>query len=258
MVDEKAKKRLEHIKAHLESDLNIDGKINNIINNRGNLSACASGLSSHAFATGIFSWFECGNLNDFKKWMCVSSRLEKLYYKYQEGSPDWGRGFPNLFKPLFSDNEEIIDWISNYELAYDSSRIDDPSTLDFLAYQSIVAIRGDWENLISRCKLVIANPSALILKDNKLLDYQFFLALGEGDVAGMEEVIALMISNEKKRAHKNGGGYTKDLIAPDAAIYSKIAWRSGYFVDVRSPYVPYDWLPVKPLDMYELVYDFLN
>lgn len=258
MVDEKAKARLAHIKSHLESDLNIDGKISNIINGRGNLSACASGLSSHAFATAIFSWFEYGNLNEFKKWMYVSSELEKLYYEYQENSPDWGRGFPNLFKPLFSDNEEIIYWISNYELAYDSNRIDDPATLDFLAYQSIVAIRRDWGNLVSRCKLVIENPSALIIKYDKLLDYRFFLALGEGDVAVMEEVIALMISNEKKRADKNGGGYTKDLIVPDAAIYSKIAWRSGYFVDVRSPYVPYDWLPVKPLDKYELVYDFLN
>lgn len=30
LVDEKAKRRLDHIKSHLESDLNIDGKVNNL------------------------------------------------------------------------------------------------------------------------------------------------------------------------------------------------------------------------------------
>lgn len=216
-------------------------------------------MSSHAFATAIFFWFEYNKLDDFKNWMYISSRLDKLYYEYQEDSPDWGRGFPNLFKYLFSDNEELICWIAKYESAYDLNRVNDPDTWDYLSYQSIFALRRDWESLISRSKIVIENPSAMILENNKLLDYRFFLALGQGDVAGMEEIIYLMISDQQTvRMDKNNEGYTKDLVAVDAALYSKIAWRNGYFLDIKSPYVPFEWLPVKPLNNYEMFYDFLR
>ena len=41
-------------------------------------------------------------------------------------------------------------------------------------------------------------------------------------------------------------------------IYAKIAWRSGYEVEVDLPCIPKEWLPVTPLDNYDEHYDFLK
>ena len=178
-ISAKAKKRLIHIKSHLEAGFNRDEKILNIKNGTGNLPACASGLSSHALASAMYSWFEEADLEGFKNWLYVGSKLDQLYYKFQETKPDLGRGVPDLFKPLFSDDEDLIGWISQYEPAYDVVRINDPSSFYFLAYQSIVAIQGDWDKLISRSEMVLNDLIFLKSREKNVLDFKFFLALGK-------------------------------------------------------------------------------
>ena len=77
------------------------------------------------------------------------------------------------------------------------------------------------------------------------------------DAAQMEEIINFIISEKEmiKRA-PDEGGYTRDLIATGVAIYTKIAWRSGFSLKIKSPYIPIEWLAVEPLSNYDIIYDF--
>ena len=40
--------------------------------------------------------------------------------------------------------------------------------------------------------------------------------------------------------------------------YTKLAWRKGIEVEVNSPLISKELLPIQPLDKYEIPYDFLR
>lgn len=92
-----------------------------------------------------------------------------------------------------------------------------------------------------------------------LLDNDFFLALTHGDKTAMEVSLhnLTLPSSIKKRLDMEGG-YSEGLISSFGVIYAKIAWRHGYEVVVDTPYIPSEWLPVKPLAHYDAHYEFLK
>lgn len=163
-----------------------------------------------------------------------------------------------LWLPLLSDNLKLIDWFVNFDEAFDSKRIENHKSDDFWAYQSIVAIRGDWPRLRRRCEDVLGDPPTAKSEKNYLIDHEFFLAFSKGDAHGMEEVLRRLVQPKALAARSNDeSGFTSDLISTPAFIYAKIAWRHGYEVDVGSPFVPKQWLPVLPLERCAHHYDFL-
>lgn len=257
---EKAVKRLAHVKSHIEHGYTAnETAVQNVLHKRGNPLASAMSLASHAQANAILSWFEHQDLIAMKQASYTSAKLTQLYYQMQESDPDWGRSPPQFLMPLLSDNDALIDWFANYDLAYDMSRVDNHKTLDFLAYQKNVALRGDWEQLAARCKKIISDPPKAANQRKYLSDHHFFLALAQGNTEEMEEVLLELVSPKSLKARSNDeSGYTADLICSSAVIYSKIAWRHGYKIKIASPYIPAKWLPISPLVNYENHYPFLK
>jgi hypothetical protein len=257
---EKAGKRLAHVKSHLDGGFrDIEGTVQNIVQGRGDPMACALDLSRHALASAIFAWFGNHDLNAMKQWFFVAGKLDQLYYQMQENDPEWGRGFPKLFKPLLSDHNALIDWFAHYDLAYDMKRVENHKTHDFWAYQAIVAIRGDWPRLIERCERIIADPPGASKEQKYLVDHHFYLALAKGDIEKMQSALQEIVSPKAIQARLDyESGYTADLISTPAVIYAKIAWRHGYKVKVDSPYVPQEWLPNEPLKQYDNHYGFFK
>lgn len=255
-----ASKRLDHIRRHTEnSESSIERKAHNIKHNLGDPSACAMGLSSHAAASAMYSWFSNRDIKAMKQWFYVAAKLDQLYYKMEEANPEIGRGYPELFKPILSDNEPLIDWFAHYDLAYDMKRAENHKTHDFWSYQTIVALRGDWPRLIERCESIINDPPGASREQKYLVDHHFFLALARGDIDKMQSVLQEIVSPKAIKSRLDfETGYTADLISTPAVIYAKIAWRHGYQVKVDSPYVPAEWLPVAPLEHYDSHYDFLK
>jgi hypothetical protein len=43
-----------------------------------------------------------------------------------------------------------------------------------------------------------------------------------------------------------------------AVGYAKLAWRKGIEVEVNSPLIPSELLPVRPLEHYDIPYKFLT
>ncbi|MFP3565314.1 Imm49 family immunity protein [Paraburkholderia sp. SIMBA_030] len=92
------------------------------------------------------------------------------------------------------------------------------------------------------------------------IDHRFYLALSRKDVPGMEAVLQELTSPKvsKVRNVEQAFGFTEKLIATHAVIYAKIAWRHGFQVNVDTPWIPQEWLPITPLADYVDPYDFMS
>lgn len=257
---DKASKRLGHIKHHTEgSEAAIENMMRNIEQHRGNPRACALGLSGNALANAMYSWFGGRDLHAMRQWCYVAGKLDQLWYQMQENDPEWGRGFPELLKPLLSNNDALIDWFAHYDLAYDMKRAENHKTHDFWAYQANVALRGDWPRLIERCERILADPPGASREQKYLVDHHFYLALARGDIEKMNSALEEIVSPKSIHSRLDyESGFTADLISTPAVVYAKIAWRHGYKVNVDSPYIPKEWLPIEPLDHYDNHYGFLK
>lgn len=89
------------------------------------------------------------------------------------------------------------------------------------------------------------------------LDYTFFKALLARNKTKIEDVLKELVS---PKIHKNRGNAKPlgDYISLPALGYAKLAWRNGIEVEIDSPLIPVELLPIKPLDKYEIPYDFLE
>ncbi|TWC49164.1 immunity protein 49 of polymorphic toxin system [Pseudomonas sp. SJZ080] len=254
----RAKDRLEHTKSHLDGGFDVEKLIAYIEQSLGNPVACAGRLSSHAFAKGIHAWFETANLEVMKNWFYVSECLHKYQFMLQSDKMNLLPKTLDFMRALVSDNASLIDWFCNCNEIIDEKRIQSTTTADFLAYQIILAVKGDFSQVAERCLQMIAKPPSGP-KKIFMLDNDFFMALASGDVLGMESTLTKLTSpaSIKKRLDIESG-FSEGLISTFGVIYAKIAWCHGYEVRVDTPYIPVEWLPIKPLTNYDPIYSFLK
>lgn len=250
--------RIAHVNGHLEG---LDEKkwVSYIEHNIGSPKNCVATLSDHRLGRAIVSWFDCGNLAEAKANFYVAALLDKKYF-YMDHSTAGPLGiFQRLLKPLVSDNEKIIRWFAMCDEQYDKARIDKHKTLDFLAFQALLALRGEWDRLGARSEMALSDPPSASSFKKYLTDHRFYLALAGGNVKEMESVLVEMTQAKALAARKNDEHvFTDDLILTPAVIYAKIAWRHGYQVKPNSAYIPQEWLPVEPLANYDCHYPFLK
>jgi Immunity protein 49 len=223
----------------------------------------ATRLASHAKASALFSWFRHNDLESMRQWWYVAAKLHQWNYsRYAQTAPVGN--MLELISPLLSNCRLLIQWFADYHYSYDSSDmmtlVEDPRTRSFCAYQAFLALRGEWGRLIERCERVIADPVAAELGSGlDLNEYLFYLALARRQRHGMEEALRHIVEPRAVRERiGEHGGLWGDLISAEAVIYAKIAWYHGYEVQVSSPYVPLEWLPMEPLTHYDNHYRFLT
>ena len=204
-------------------------------------------------------WFTHYNLTSMREWCYVASRLDQELYRRVPDTMSPGAKMLQLLKPLLSNNREMIDWFANHDQAYDLKRVEDPKTHDFWAYQGVVALRGDWDRLVSRCRTIANDPPKAREEQKYLVDYRFHLALARGDMGEMQAALRELVTPSALQRRSNSeSGYTEDLISTPAVIYAKIAWLHGHRVVVDTPYIPAEWLPMDPLPSYDAHYQFLK
>jgi hypothetical protein len=232
--------------------------VSNIENNAGSPKGSVMRLGSHAEAKAMSCWFEEHDVPSMRQWSYVAARPQMLVYRFEtDTSGPFGKTL-GLMKPRLSNNKLVIDWFARYDAAYDLTRAENHKTHDFLAYQAIVALRGEWPRLLERCERVLANPPGASREQNYLGDHKFFLALARQDKSAMEDALRAMVSPRavKNRADDDSG-FGADLISAAGVIYAKIAWLHGHEVQVDSPYIPAEWLPNTPLEHHDDHYNFL-
>jgi len=256
--------RLSHVKSHIETfdEKDLSARI---INRQGNSSALFLWIESMCLARAMVTWFDSSNLVLCKQYSyngAIVVKLRHLLRRMQQSMVMTVGSIiliDELLLPLISDNEDVIHWLANDDGAFDLKAANNHKTDHFWAYQSRLALRGEWDRLRERCETILADPPRGSSAQKYLVDQHFYLALANGDIAGMEEALAQITSPKGLRGRNNNeSGYSESLICTHAVIYAKMAWRHGYQVSVDTPFIPVEWLPVTPLESYEYMFSFME
>lgn len=207
-----------------------------------------------------------------KQYLFNCALLDEYRIKhYQDRMLDFA--LPQICLVLLSDNWEYLE--KKYsKLRYDVSYIDDNTNEKHLLSMDDMVLQGEsavWSNTL---QLFIANDTEGIERNLKIIetltlpkitetqkeleiDYEFFKALFYRDVGKCEELLELLVS-PKIHKKRNDNPVLNQYISLPALGYAKLAWRKGIEVEVNSPLVPKELLPIQPLDHYDIPYDFLK
>ena len=253
-------KALNHTMQHGKLDEAVFRKIHLIENNEGSRINCLLGLNSYAEANAIVAWFRDEDLTKFKEWSYLSAKLQRL--EFQCNPIVWFAAY-KLFYALLSDNSELISWYRQFHLpfSFNSGAVkdrDNPRQPEFHAYQALLALKGEWDELRQRCELILSTD---LKKDKKyLIDHRFYLALANGDKNEMENVLAELTSPKIARVRNYGMAFafTEHFISTFATLYAKLAWMWGYELEMDTLFIPKEWLPIAPLETYPEPWDFMK
>ncbi|ACA87201.1 Imm49 family immunity protein [Shewanella woodyi] len=249
---------LERLKGIGCSSHFIGQAVHAIETNTGSKQGCLLTLSDYSSAKSLLSWFQDGDLLQLRQHAYTAAKLERMYY--QGASGEWQGAFCH-FMALVSDYEPLINWQSQfisplYRVTGGKAVRNRVGCPEYHAFQAILAMQSKWELLGERAEYILAHPPGKKMAKYQI-DQEFYLALAKGDVSAMEQALhTLTVTKAKIRNFDGALGLTEHLMSMFGFIYAKIAWRAGYQVQVDSPYLPMEWLPVTPLAEYEEEYDF--
>ena len=254
---------MHHVISSLEGDKKKESRRLHIIKTgEGDREWCIRFLRSQSIASSLVAWFRDNELTECKRWAFVAAKLERISLQKEWALLD-SPLVENLFQPwiwLISDCEELIDWRRRFEPYGDLTGKEDerlPKGITksrhndiYVGYQLTLALRGEWDRLGERAERWLTSPPPSIKKVTP--DTRFFLALAKGDVAGMEaELREITTPRQRRWRGEWQHGYSYRLISDEAVVYAKLAWMHGYQVDVETPYIPKEWLPIAPLADYK-------
>jgi len=166
---------------------------------------------------------------------------------------------------VLTDNEPLIQQYSklryqkgkNAELSMDEMVLQGESaiwcnTIQFFMANDIKGVERNL-NIIETLTLPKLPKNQQELK----LDYEFYKALLGKDKSKCEEILEQLVS-PKIHKKRNDNTVLNKYVSQPALGYAKLAWRQGLEVEVNSPLIPKEILPIEPLDNYEIPYDFLK
>jgi len=184
--------------------------------------------------------------------------------KYNERFFDYG--LHHISYAILSDNEPLIQRYAklryqrgaNAELSMDEMVAIGESPIWCNTVQFFMS--NDNEG-VERNLNIIENKTSKLL-DKKVWnlmqdDYEFYKALHSCDKGKIEEVLEKLVSS-KIHKKRNDNPILNQYVSLPALGYAKLAWRKGIEVEVNSPLVPKELLPIQPLDSYEIPYEFLK
>jgi len=198
-----------------------------------------------------------------KQHFFVASLLDKMRVeKFNDSLFDFGIG--NTLFPVISDNNALIKSYS--KLRYNSwgrmPSMDENvlkgknaiwcNTIQFFMANDVQGIERNL-NIIETKTLPKLPKNQQELK----IDYAFYKALLSKDKAKCEELLEQLVS-PKVHKKRNDNAVLSKYVSQPALGYAKLAWRQGLEVEVNSPLIPKEILPIEPLDNYEIPYDFLK
>lgn len=226
---------------------------------KGSRRGCLGVLSGGTQARCLMAWFQDNDIIAHKHWAYVAAKVNRMICQMEPGA--WFPAYEHLYA-LLSDSEDMVNWYRQHRVSYylesEIKDRDNPRQAAFHGYQALLALNGEWDLLEKRCEQIL---SLDLTKDRKyLVDHRFYLALARADKAGMEAALNELTSPKVARVRnfEQAFGLTENLIATHATIYAKIAWRHGHEIEVDSPWVPKEWLPIRPLEKYENPWPFMK
>lgn len=251
---------IEHVSGI--ADMGVHRQVELLTARQGSRSGCLSTMRGPLGSLALLSNYRDGSMDEMKKWAYLSAKSHVMALHESISTTL----VVDLLWPLISDNEEIIDWYRKFDAQYwpDDPEItggdkNNPKNWMYYRYQSWLALNQRWDELAERCERILSMQDEIRKDRMYLIDHKFYLALSHGDVPGMEAVLTEMCQPRMLALrHKQESGLTDKFIASHATIFSKIAWRNGYEVNVDIPWIPKEWLPIRYIEKYEDPWPFMQ
>ncbi len=209
-----------------------------------------SSVSRYHKAIGIRSYFIDNDVSGFKQNYFLSSRLALASAGEPGGEAFETGGF--IMVALLSDSEDVIQKVAHIETPEIVRHRNDPLSNFSHVYMLQLAIRGD-DDQISMMVDKIARNGRKPLRTECAEKRDFYSLLLKRDKSGLEALI-----QSRDASLKSADPIDEEFISYFGALETKLCWRRGIQVEIDHPLVPMGLMPVKPLDHYDDVYDFLK
>ena len=174
-----------------------------------------------------------------------------------------GGGIIEFCEMLMSNNKEIIDFlIRNFDIVAYESKKDEyiKSESDrFLARTILLALKGDWEDVIKRADIYLNNPSKSSYHKYIYLEFEFLKALALKDSIKMKESIEKMLEKKVAKKMLNDMSTAFDFYLHIFVImYAKIAMYHGIDLGIDHEIAPKELIDITPAKEYYEPYDFMK
>ena len=169
----------------------------------------------------------------------------------------------DLSEILMSNNKEIIDFfIRNFDLVAYERKKDEyiKSESDkFLARTILLALKGEWEDVIKRADIYLNNPSKSSYHKYIYLEFEFLKALALKDSIKMKETIEKMLEKKVAKKMLNDMSTAFDFYLHIFVImYAKIAMYHGIDLGIDHEIAPKELIDITPAKEYYEPYDFMK
>lgn len=115
-------------------------------------------------------------------------------------------------------------------------------------------LKDDWAEYE---RIMPVMKSKAVPKFKMELDEAYFQALAAKDKSRMEELLAAIVSPKEHNRRSKHYILINQFISYHGLCYAKLAWLKGIPVEVNSPLIPKELLPLEPLPAYKNEYHFL-
>lgn len=245
--------------AQKEGGADIQRTLSFINSGTGSFTGCLSNLWLDHSNFADLAWFQDQNLEQFKYHCYVATKLRFI----RTTLPDSGTTHKETYYyyALMSDHAPSAQWLAMPWFTDDIPKsCTNPKDINYRLYQLNLALGGHWTRLGERAEYFLDNVPERLKK--LIPDMRFYLALAQGDKTGMQEALAQITDPKtfkRRKAHEADMlWFAAHFISPFASIYAKIAHRHGYELELDTPMIPKEWLPVAPLPEYPDPYDFMK
>ena len=165
----------------------------------------------------------------------------------------------NLFCILMSNNKDFLDFIlRNLDIIGHEKEKYKKSEADFYLMRTILlAIKGNWEEVIARADFYLANPSKETGFKYFPLEFGFLKALAEKNIEKMKENINAMLEPKVARQMM----YDESIffyLHVYVLLYLKIASYYGFDLEIESDIVPKELIDSTPAKEYPEPYEFMK
>ena len=165
----------------------------------------------------------------------------------------------NLFCVLMSNNKDFLDFIlRTFDIIGHEKEKYKKSEADFYLMRTILlALKGDWEEVIKRADFYSANPSKETGFKYFPLEFGFLKALAEKDIEKMKENINAMLEPKVARQMM----YDENIffyLHIYVLLYLKIASYYGFDLEIESDIVPKELIDSTPAKEYPEPYEFMK
>ncbi|ATV66260.1 hypothetical protein CTM86_06450 [Fusobacterium pseudoperiodonticum] len=165
----------------------------------------------------------------------------------------------NLFCILMSNNKDFLDFIlRNFDIIGHEKERYKKSEADFYLMRTILlALKGDWEEVIKRADFYSANPSKETGFKYFPLEFGFLKALAEKNIEKMKENINAMLEPKVARQMM----YDESIffyLHVYVLLYLKIASYYGFDLEIESDIVPKELIDNTPAKEYPEPYEFMK